>query len=166
MNQLRPIISLIWAMAENRVIGRDNRLPWHLSADLKHFKELTLGKPILMGRKTWESLPGLLPNRAHFVLTRDKSYQAAGCSVVHSIDDLLAAVNDSHEVMVMGGALLYQQMLPLAGRLYITLVHAKVDGDAYFPDFDSSLWLLMEREDHPADEKNDHAYSFLTLHRK
>ncbi len=114
MNQSRPIISLIWAMAENRVIGRDNGLPWHLSADLKHFKELTLGKPILMGRKTWESLPGVLPNRPHFVLTRDKSYQAAGCSVVHSIDDLLAAVNDSHEVMVMGGALLYQQMLPLA----------------------------------------------------
>ncbi len=166
MSEVRPIISLIWAMAENRVIGRDNKLPWRLSADLKHFKELTLGKPILMGRKTWESLPGLLPNRPHFVLTRDASYQAAGCMVAHSIADLLAAVNEAQEVMVVGGARLYQQMLPQANRLYMTLVHAEVDGDAYFPELDFSQWQEVEREDYPADEKNDHAYSFITLHRK
>jgi len=166
MSEAKPIISLIWAMAENRVIGRDNGLPWRLSADLKHFKELTLGKPILMGRKTWESLPGLLPNRPHFVLTRDKTYQAAGCRVAHSIDELLAAANEAREVMVVGGAGLYEQMLPQADRLYMTLVHAEVAGDAYFPEFDFSQWREVARQDYPADEKNDHGYSFITLYRK
>ncbi|MEN8177118.1 MAG: dihydrofolate reductase [Pseudomonadota bacterium] len=166
MSQVEPIISLIWAMAENRVIGRDNKLPWRLSADLKHFKALTQGKPILMGRKTWESLPGLLPNRPHFVVTRDMSYQASGCTVVHSIEEALVAVMDAREVMVVGGAHFYAQMLPHAHRLYMTLVHAEVEGDACFPEFELSKWREVEREDYPADEKNTFPYSFITLYRK
>lgn len=166
MSKTRPKVSLIWAMAENRVIGRDNKLPWRLSADLKHFKALTLRKPILMGRKTWESLPGLLPNRPHVVVTHDKSYQAPGCSVVHSVDEALATVSDAQEVMVVGGAALYGQMFPYAQRLYMTLVHADVVGDAYFPEFSLSQWREVERERHPADEKNNFPYSFITLYRK
>ncbi len=166
MSQDRPTISLIWAMAENRVIGRDNQLPWRLPADLQHFKALTHGKPILMGRKTWESLPGLLPGRPHYVLTRDDAYLAPGCTVVHSIDNLWNAIQGHREVMVIGGAHLYAQMLPYAQRLYMTLVHAEVDGDTLFPEIDLVHWQEMERRYFPADEKNTFPYSFITLVRK
>ena len=153
-------------MAENRVIGRDGKLPWHLPADLKHFKALTLGKPILMGRKTWESLPGLLHRREHYVMTRDMSYQVQGCRVVHSTVEALEAVKGASELMVVGGAFVYQQMLPHAHRLYLTLVHTEVKGDAFFPEFELALWEEMEREDHPADAKNIYPYTFVTLYRK
>ena len=161
-----PLISLIWAMAENRVIGNNNRLPWHLPADLRHFKQLTLGKPILMGRKTWESLPGLLPNRHHLVMTRDRDYRAEHCTIVHSMDEMLNAVRGASELMVVGGADLYTLMLPLADRLYMTLVHAKVDGDTRFPEIDLSQWNEIERVKYPADEKNRVPYSFVILRRK
>ncbi|MBL3590000.1 MAG: type 3 dihydrofolate reductase [gamma proteobacterium endosymbiont of Lamellibrachia anaximandri] len=161
-----PTISLIWAMAENRVIGRNNQLPWHLSADLQHFKRLTLGKPIVMGRKTWESLPGLLPKRQHIVVTGNRGYRAEGALVVHSIDEAVAAAGDAQEIMIVGGGAFYAQMLPRADRLYLTLVHTEVEGDAWFPEFDLSAWREVGREDFTADEKNCFAYSFITLERE
>jgi len=166
MNPARPQISLIAAMAENRVIGRDNQLPWRLPADLKHFKALTVGKPIIMGRKTWESLPGLLPDRPHIVVTSDQSYQAEGCTVTHSIEEALTAAGDVSEVMIVGGGAFYQQMLPQADRMYLTLVHTEIEGDAYFPEYDVADWQEIEREGHDPDDKNAYAYSFITLERK
>ena len=153
-------------MAENRVIGRENRLPWRLPADLQHFKALTLGKPIIMGRKTWESLPGLLPQRPHIVVTHDPQYRAEGCTVVNSIEAALEAAGDVPEVMIVGGAAFYEQMLSRANRLYLTLVHAQVEGDAFFPDYDETAWHEVSRERHGADEKNPYDYTFLTLERR
>lgn len=166
MKQAHPRISIIAAMAENRIIGRDNQLPWCLPADLRHFKALTIGKPIIMGRKTWESLPGLLPERPHIVVTSDSNYRAEGCTIVHSIDDALKTAGDESEVMIVGGAAFYEQMLPLADRIYLTLVHAQIEGDACFPEFDTTEWEEIEREEHGPDEKNAYAYSFITLARK
>ena len=165
MKQAGPLISIVAAMAENRVIGRGNDLPWRLPADLKHFKALTLGKPIVMGRRTWESLPGLLPERPHIVVTRDPDYQAEGCILVSSIEQALGAAGDAPELMVVGGAQLYGEMFALAGRMYLTLVHAEVEGDTYFPEFDASEWQEVARESHPPDEKNAYGYTFTTLER-
>ncbi len=161
-----PQISIIAAMAENRVIGRDNALPWRLPADLQHFKALTVGKPIVMGRKTWESLPGLLPDRIHIVITSDTGYRADGCIVVNSLQAALAAAGDSPEIMVVGGALIYQQALPLAKRIYLTLVHAAVEGDTLFPELGMDEWHELERVQHMADAQNPYPYTFLTLERK
>jgi len=161
----RPVISLIAAMAQNRVIGIDNRLPWHLPADLRHFKALTVGKPIIMGRKTWESLPGLLPNRPHIVVTRNATYKADGCTVVHSIEEALATAGDVPEIMIVGGSTLYSEMLPQADRMYLTLVQDEPKGDAFFPDYDPADWEVLEREEHLPDKKNKIPYSFLTLNR-
>jgi len=160
-----PSISLIAALADNRVIGVANRLPWHLPADLQHFKQLTLGKPIMMGRKTWESLPGLLPQRPHIVLTRRPGYQAPGCQVASSVEQALALARPAPEVMVVGGAALYTQLLPLAQRLYLTLVHTHPEGDTLFPDYDPGQWRVISRTERPADENNRHACTFLTLER-
>jgi len=162
----KPIISLIWAMSLNRVIGRANQLPWHLSADLQHFKALTLGKPILMGRKTWESLPGLLPGRTHIVLSLDQTYQAEGCVVAHSIEDALLAAGDAPEVMVVGGAALYRAMLPHASRFYLTLVQIETDGDAFFPAYTEAEWTEVRREEHPADKQNPFPYTFIDYRKK
>jgi len=165
MNQNKPIISIIVAMAENRVIGNDNSLPWYLPADLKHFKAMTLGKPIIMGRKTWESLPGKLPGRIHIIVTSNPEYQADGCTVVNSLQGALNVAGDVPEVMIVGGAMLYAQALSLADRLYLTIVETAVNGDASFPEFDQSQWQELEREHHSSDERNPYAYSFLTLSR-
>lgn len=162
----KPVISVIAAMARNRVIGIDNQLPWQLPADLKHFKALTMGKPMIMGRKTWESLPGLLPGRSHIVVTRDPDYVAEGARVAHSLEAAIALAGElGDEAMIIGGANLYAQALPLADRLYLTLVDADVDGDAWFPAFDERQWVPEDREDHPADARNRHAYSFLSYRR-
>ncbi|WP_428608573.1 type 3 dihydrofolate reductase [Sedimenticola sp.] len=161
----RPRISLIAAMDENRVIGCENRLPWRLPADLQHFKRLTLGKPIVMGRKTWESLPGLLPDRTHIVITGSPRYVAEGCLLAHSVDQALALAGDVEEVMIVGGANLYRQLLPLADRLYLTCVHTRVTGDAWFPEYGSDAWREVERDAHQADERNPFDYTFLTLER-
>jgi dihydrofolate reductase len=159
-------ISLIAAMARNRVIGLDNQLPWRLSADLQRFKALTMGKPIVMGRKTYESIGKPLPGRTNIVVTRDTGYSADGCRVVHSIDEALLAAGDCDEVMIMGGADLYSQMLPRADRLYLTEVQADVSGDARFPGFDKAQWQELERESHRADEKNEFDYDFVVLARR
>jgi dihydrofolate reductase len=166
MSPHEPVISLIWAMSENRVIGLKDKLPWHLPADLWHFKQLTLGKPILMGRKTWESLPGILPGREHIVLTHDKAYTADGCTLVHSFEQALIMLKDASEVMIIGGAALFEHVLPLADRLYITLVHTTLEGDVYFPPIDLSRWHEIERQYYPADAQNAHALSFINLERK
>jgi dihydrofolate reductase len=163
----KPSLSLIAAMARNRVIGIDNRLPWHLPADLQHFKATTLGKPMIMGRKTWESLPGLLPGRPHIVVSRDPAYVAEGARVAHTLEQAIALAGGvAGEVMLIGGANLYAQALPLADRLYLTLVDADVEGDAWFPAFDEAEWQLESRDDHAPDERNAYPYSFLTYRRR
>lgn len=161
------IISLIWAMADDRVIGIDNRLPWKLPADMQWFRRHTLGKPIIMGRRTFESFGGKpLPQRTNIVITSDPAYQAEGIVVVNSIDAALAAAGEADEVMIIGGMSFYQQMLPRADRLYMTLIHENFTGDAWFPEFDLDEWQELSREDHQADEKNPHDYSFITMTRK
>jgi dihydrofolate reductase len=152
-------------MARNRVIGHDNKLPWHLPADLRHFKELTLGKPIIMGRKTWESLPGLLPGRRHIVVTRQQDYVAQGAETASDLESSIALAGDVDEVMIVGGATLYAEALPMADRLYMTLVDADIDGDAHFPDFDLDAWQVIAESSVPVDEKNRYDLRFLTLDR-
>jgi dihydrofolate reductase len=170
MSEIR--VAVIVAVAQNRVIGIDNQLPWHLPNDLKHFKQLTLGKPILMGRKTFESIGKPLPGRTNIVLTREADFHAEGIHVAHSIEEALAlaraqcAVQGSDELMVIGGDRIYEQCLPLADRLYLTQVHAQVAGDAYFPDVDFSEWQEMAREDFPAQAPNQYDYSFVVLDRR
>jgi dihydrofolate reductase len=158
-------ISLVVAMAGNRVIGRDQALPWHLPADLAHFKALTMGKPILMGRKTWESIGRPLPGRLNLVLTRDPGYQAGGATTVTSVDAAIDACTGAPELMVIGGAGVYRDLLPAANRLYLTEVSTNVDGDTYFPELDMSEWREVSREQRQADEKNACDMSFVILDR-
>ena len=164
---MKPLanLSLIAALSDNRVIGCDNALPWHLPADLAHFKRLTMGKPIVMGRRTWESLPGLLPHRTHLVVTRNPGYRVDGGTVVHSIEQAIEFAGDVNEVMVVGGAELYRQCLPLVSRMYLTFVHTQVDGDATFPDYPASEWCETARESHAADVRNAIPYTFVSLER-
>jgi dihydrofolate reductase len=159
-----PRIAIVAAVARNRVIGRGNALPWRLPDDLRHFKRLTLGHPIVMGRRTWESLPGILPERRHIVVTRDLHYDAPGAETAHSLDEAVAAAGGD-EVLVVGGAELYAQALPLAHRLYLTLVEADVAGDAFFPVMDPAQWREVAREPHPADDRHAYPFSFVTLER-
>lgn len=151
-------------MADDRVIGINNRLPWKLPADMQWFRKHTLGKPIVMGRKTFESFGGrTLPDRINIVITRDKGYQAEGIVVVNDIDAALAAAGDVDEVMIIGGESFYEQMLPLADRFYVTRVHGSFEGDAWFPDYEAYDWKEISREEHSADDKNAYACSFLVL---
>jgi dihydrofolate reductase len=159
-------VSIIVAMARNRAIGKDGDLPWRLSDDLKHFKRVTMGKPIVMGRKTYDSIGRPLPGRQNIVVTRDTAYTAEGCTVVHSVEEAIAAAGDVDELMIIGGATLYAAMLPHANRLYLTEVDADIDGDVFFPDFDRGEWNESERAHHPADEKNEHPFDTVTLERK
>ncbi len=152
-------------MAANGVIGKDNGLPWYLPADLKHFKQTTMGKPILMGRKTWESIGRPLPGRTNIVITRDSAYSATGCVVVDSIEAAITAAGEQDEVMVIGGAELYRQVLPYTDTIYLTRIHETIDGDTRFPEIADTEWHQLERVDHEADEKNPHDYSFIRLER-
>lgn len=158
-------ISLLVAMAENRVIGRDNELPWRLSDDLKHFKALTMGKPIVMGRKTWESIGRPLPGRDNIVVTRDTSYRAEGAVVVNSIEQALEAAGNCEEVMVIGGEEIFRETLERAQRLYLTLVKGEVEGDTWFPSIDAQQWCEVERESHQADERNEYDFDFVVMDR-
>lgn len=160
-----PVLSLVVAVADNGVIGRGGGLPWHLPADLRRFKALTMGKPMLMGRRTWESLPGLLPGRAHIVLTRTPGYEAPGCTVVGSLEEALEVAGDVPELMVIGGAGLFAETLPRARRIHLTRVHASVDGDTFFPRYDPAQWRETAREHRGADERNAYACTFITLER-
>ena len=153
-------LALIAALAHNRVIGRDNRLPWHLPADLRFFKRTTMGKPLLMGRRTWESIGRPLPGRRMIVLSRDPGYQAPGCTVARSLDEAVEIAGTVPEIMVIGGATLYQQTLPRAERLYLTLVEADVPGDAWFPEWDQRDWRLVWEESRPVDVEHAWPYRF------
>ncbi len=155
-----PTLILIAAMAKNRVIGHHNRLPWHLPADLRHFKALTLGKSLLMGRKTWESLPGPLPGRQLILLTRDPHYRANGCRIAHTLEQALTLAGSDHELWVAGGESLYRQTLPLAQRLYLTEIACQPEGDTHFPAWPAAEWELLDNEPHPADERNPYSYRF------
>ncbi len=159
------MLSLIVAMARNRVMGLANRLPWHLPADLQFFKRTTLGKPILMGRRTFESLGRPLPGRTNIVLTDRPDYQAQGCIVVHSLTKALAAAGPADEVMVIGGASLYAQTLAQAERIYLTLVEAEPQGDVRFPELERGAWREVWREEHPADARHAYPFSFILLER-
>ncbi len=150
-------------MAENRAIGRDNALPWRLPNDLRHFRRLTMGHPVIMGRKNHESIGKPLFGRTNIVVTRARSYQSPGCIVTHSIEEAFAAAGDDPDVFVIGGAELYAQTLSRAQWLYLTLVLAEVAGDTFFPALNSGKWREFSRERHESDAAHPYPYSFVTL---
>lgn len=162
------MISIIAAVADNGVIGKSNSLPWHLPADFKYFKENTLGKPIVMGFKTFQSIGNRpLLGRKNIILNNDLNYSPTeGCFVAHSIDELLEMTKDDPEVMICGGASVYKQFLPLAQRLYLTFVHQKFEGDTYFPEVNFEKWKEIKRIDNKADDKNKYDFSFVVFERK
>ena len=159
------LLSIIVAMDRRGTIGRENGLPWRLSADLKHVKAITMGKPIVMGRKTHESIGKPLPGRENIIISRNAEYKSAGCTVFTNIEDALEYCHYHDEVIIMGGAELYQQTLSRAARIYLTEVHAEVDGDAFFPRYNPEQWREVNRIDCYADEKNEFDYSFVVLDR-
>jgi dihydrofolate reductase len=162
----QPEVSLIVAMAENGCIGRNNTLPWRLSDDLRRFKTLTLGKPILMGRRTFESIGRPLPERPNLVLTRNRHWSAHGVLAVHSLGQALGCVRDADELIGIGGAEVYRLLMPFARRIYLTLVHADIAGDTFFPALDPTQWADVECQRHPSGERNAYAFTFMTLERK
>ena len=159
---------MISAVAENRVIGNKNTLPWHMPADFKHFKEKTTGKTIILGLNTFNSLGGKpLPNRKHIILSLDPNFVAPeGCFIAKSIDEALKLADGVEEVMICGGASVYKQFLPLSQKLYLTYIHQRFEGDTYFPEVSMDEWKEVKREDHKADDKNAYDYSFVVLERK
>jgi len=159
-----PRVSLIWAQDNGGVIGRAGKLPWHLPADLAWFKRQTMGKPVLMGRKTFASIGRPLPGRKNIVLTR-QALRIEGCAVVHSLEDALREASDAPELMVIGGAAVYALALPLARRLYVTHIHAAFPGDARIPPLARREWREIFREDHAPDPRNPHPYSFVIFER-
>lgn len=160
------MLSIIVAMNARGVIGHAGRLPWQLPADLKYFKRITMGKPIVMGRKTHESIGRLLPGRENIVISRNPAYTAPGCTVLSSLAAVRTHAAAATEIMVIGGASLYREALPLASRIYLTEVRAEVPGGVYFPAWDRHQWREVKREDHPADAANVHPYSFIILERQ
>jgi dihydrofolate reductase len=166
MSAAVPLVSVIVAMAQNGVIGRDNALPWRLPRDLKRFRSFTLGKPVLMGRKTFESIGKPLAGRDNLVLTRDRSWLAPGVIAVHSVEEALMQAGASAELVVIGGAEIYRLVLPFARRMYLTHVHADVPGDTFFPDFDPTQWDDVEYSMEPADAEHAYPVTFMTLERR
>jgi dihydrofolate reductase len=159
-------LSIIVAMARNRVIGADGRIPWHLPEELKRFKRLTLGHHIIMGRKTWESIGRLLPGRTTVIVTRQRGYRVPGAKVAHSLDEAIAACGPDDVIFVIGGAELYAQALGRAGRLYLTTVDADVAGDTFMPDYAAADWREVSAESFPADERHRYAFRCATFERK
>ncbi|MBW8192316.1 type 3 dihydrofolate reductase [Neiella marina] len=156
-------ISLIAAMGRNRVIGKDNKMPWHMPADLKHFKAVTMGKPVVMGRKTFESIGRPLPGRMNIVVTRDEDYRADGVEVVRSPTQAIELASKATEdVMIIGGGQIYQHFLPMATDLYLTFIDAEPEGDAYFPEWPTKFRQVSVSR-HEKDDKNDHACEFVHL---
>jgi dihydrofolate reductase len=162
---MKPRVSLIVAMARNRVIGVNNTLPWHLPADLKHFKALTMGHHIVMGRKTYESIGKPLPGRTSVVVTRNAGYAPPGVITANSLEGAISACGDENEIFVIGGAELYRQAIALADRVYLTEIDAQIPGDAYLTELDSKQWRETGREGHMPDEKNAYPYQFVTYDR-
>ena len=161
------MIASIFAMSANRVIGKDNQLPWYLPADLKFFKSVTVGHPIIMGRKTFESIGKPLPQRTSIIITRQPDYQPQDCMVVHTVADAIkAGLEIDKDIFIIGGAEVLQQALPYIDTMYLTLIHQEFEGDTFYPDFDLNEWVETARQDFEPDEKNKYAYSFLKLQRK
>ncbi|MCJ7839178.1 MAG: dihydrofolate reductase [Burkholderiales bacterium] len=161
-----PRICLIAALAANRVIGNNNKLPWHLPADLKRFKSLTMGHPLVMGRKTFESIGRPLPGRRNLVVTRNHGYSAPGCEIVHSLDEALEACRGTTTIFIIGGAQLYRESLPRAHRLEFTEIHAEFAGDAVFPEYSRAEWREVARETHRAEAGVDFDYDFVRYERR
>ena len=160
------IISMIVAMAHDRVIGLDNQMPWHLPADLQHFKKATLGKPVIMGRKTYDSIGRALPGRLNVVVSRDSGLKIPGVTCVTSVEQAIAAAEGAEEVMIIGGATIYDHFLPVANRLYLTFIDLETKGDTHFPDYLAQAeWNKIKFEVYLADEKNAHNLEFVTLER-
>lgn len=159
-------ISLIVAMASNRVIGLNGQMPWHLSADLKRFKHITMGAPILMGRKTFDAIGRPLPGRDNLIISRNADYQQSGCKVFSEIEPAIEYASNSPELFVIGGATLYEALLPTADYLYLTLIQRDFAGDTWFPELDYAAWQELEREDVSDDPQVDFAYSFIKLVRE
>ncbi len=160
------IVSLIAAMDRNRLIGNNNQLPWHLPADFAHFKAVTMGKPILMGRKTYESIGKPLPGRTNIVISRNADLKIDGVNCVTTFEQVIAAIPEADELMVIGGSSIYEMLLPRVDRLYLTYVNATFDGDAWFPEFDMDQWREVDSVTRLADEKNAYDCRFVTLERK
>jgi dihydrofolate reductase len=159
-------LELVVAVAENDVIGRGNRLPWHLPADLRHFKALTLGKPVLMGRKTYESIGKALPGRTNIVLSRSAEFSPSDCVVVKNLEDARITASTRSALMVIGGAEIFRQCQPFASRIHLTLIHSQIEGgDTVFAGWRGAHWREVSRERHEADDKHAFAYSFITLER-
>jgi dihydrofolate reductase len=158
-------ISLIAALTRKHVIGLNNAMPWHLPADLQHFKAISMGKPILMGRKTFEAIGKALPGRQNIVISRNPFYTAPGCTVTHSLDSAIALANTAEEVMVIGGGQLFTETLPLAHRLYLTWIEAELNGDSFFPEWDPKEWQVLSQEKRLADASNAFDLEFVTLER-
>ena len=159
-------ISIIVAFDENKLIGKDNRLPWHLPADLKHFKTLTMGHHMIMGRKTYDSIGKPLPGRVSIVVTRQQQLQIDDCVIVNTLEDAIKKCEGQDEVFIIGGAEIFKSVLPITTNLYITQIHYAFDGDTYFPDISETEWQETSREKHFADEKNNWDYSFINYSRK
>ncbi|MFZ9052997.1 MAG: type 3 dihydrofolate reductase [Woeseiaceae bacterium] len=159
------LVSLVVAASTDSLIGRTGGLPWRLSADLKRFKAITIGKPILMGRLTYESIGRPLPGRQNIVISTQEDYSAPGCDVVATPAAAIAAAGTADEIMVIGGGEIYRQFLPLAQRIYLTRVHAELAGDTYFPSLDEQDWRATHCEEHAADADNEYDYTFVTLER-
>ena len=163
-----PRIAYVVAMDDNRLIGRDNDLPWRLPDDMAWFRRQTLGKPCIMGRKTYDSLPRRfrpLPGRLNIVVTRNVDYEAPGAIVVHSVEDALQAAGEVEEIVIVGGAELFRRLMPIVDRLYLTEVHGAVEGDVFFPEYDRAQWREIYRQEHAADERHPYAFTWLILDR-
>ncbi|MCB9832932.1 MAG: dihydrofolate reductase [Planctomycetes bacterium] len=160
------ILTIVVAVDENGLIGRDGDLPWRLPADLAHFKRTTMGKPIVMGRKTWESIGRPLPGRTNVVISRDPAFRAEGALVLHDPAEVADRLADHEEVCIIGGAEIYRLFLPLCRRIELTRVHAEIEGDTWFPPLDPAQWHEIAREERAADEKNAHPMTFITLERR
>lgn len=158
-------LTIIAAMSANRVIGRNNDLAWHLPDDLKRFKELTKGHHVIMGRKTYESMGKPLPGRTNILVTNQKDYKAPGCIIVHTLKEAIQKAENDSQPYVIGGGKIYEQALPLSDTLELTLIHADVEGDTYFPEVDTKIWQIVAKESHQADEKHEYAFDFLTYQR-
>jgi dihydrofolate reductase len=157
-------VSIIVAIAKNNAIGKDNKLLWYLPNDLKHFKDVTTGHTVIMGRKTYDSVGKPLPKRRNIIITR-QAISIEGCEVVNSLETALALCKDEDEVFIVGGAEIYRQSIPLTNRIYLTVIDQEFDGDSFFPELDPAEWEEKERENFEPDEKNKLRYSFITLER-
>lgn len=159
------MISLIAAMANDHSIGKENRMPWHLPADLKHFKKITLNKPVIMGRRTFESLGKALPERTNIVVTQQEDFIAPNCVIVHSLHDAIKAAGHADEIMIIGGGQLYQEAIKIADRMYLTFIDLNTQGDTFFPKWDERQWQEISREAHQKDALNLYDYAFVVLER-